>query len=254
MSTDLTLGEPDAGRDQRNLDAAHWEGYIDAIEGGRVYGWALDASDKGRRLSITLTHGSDELATLVADRFREDLVGYGDGSGLHAFVYTLPRHLWEASPDEFHARFAGTDVPLLRGRRAMALATEAEPANAGEETVEPATEPERDRLAGRVEALERSIIGLMRLIDPRSESSKLLHRGVRGDLDRLQRGVADLQRDLRAIEPFVVRLDERLKDREGALLDHESARKKPPTGQIVAVAVLLTAAAGLGYAAATFLI
>lgn len=51
---------------------------------------------------------------MVADRFREDLRGYGDGSGRQAFVFTLPKPLWDAEPAAFHVVHAGSAVPLVR--------------------------------------------------------------------------------------------------------------------------------------------
>lgn len=242
MAMKETADPGDEAKIRRNLEAGHWEGYIDAVEGGRVYGWALDPSDKARRLSVTLQHGSEELATLVAERFREDLVGYGDGSGHHAFVHTLPRHLWDSAPDEFHAHFTGTDVPLLRGHRLTALAVVSTSEIQGESGGADQRADER-RLAGRIESLERSIIGMMRLIDPQSGSMRRQSQ----DVEKLQSDVAVLRSDIRAIEPFLIRLDERLKRSETGPPGRREGRRIGAGA--IAVGVLLVITLALGYVA-----
>lgn len=100
--------------DDGAVDAALFEGHVDAIEAGRIYGWALDPADPAQPLRVTILHGEDALGTVVADRFREDLRNYGDGSGRHAFVFTLPKALWDADPAGFHVVHAGSSVPLVR--------------------------------------------------------------------------------------------------------------------------------------------
>lgn len=120
--------DPDEGA----IDAALFEGHVDAIEAGRVYGWALDPTTPSVRLSVTVFHGDEALGTVVADRFREDLRGYGDGSGRHAFVFTLPKGLWDADPAGFHVVHAGSTVPLVRRDRDGRLVTREGHGGAGE--------------------------------------------------------------------------------------------------------------------------
>lgn len=112
--TPQSNAEAEAEAEDDGIDAALFEGHVDAIEAGRIYGWALDPLEPARRLSVAIFHGDDELGTVVADRFREDLRDYGDGSGRHAFVFTLPKPLWDADPAGFHVTHAGSSVPLVR--------------------------------------------------------------------------------------------------------------------------------------------
>lgn len=124
--------------DDDTVDAALFEGHVDAIEAGRIYGWALDPSAPSERLSVTIFHGDEELGTVVADRYREDLRRYGDGSGKHAFVFTLPKPLWDADPAGFHVTHAGSSVPLVRldggARKVPAAAAEAHAGSPGATT------------------------------------------------------------------------------------------------------------------------
>ena len=53
-----------------SVDCALFEGHVDAIEAGRIYGWALDPAAPGQPLRVTIFHGEDELGTVEADRFR----------------------------------------------------------------------------------------------------------------------------------------------------------------------------------------
>jgi len=193
---------------ERNLTAVTYEGYIDAIEAGRVYGWALDPLDKSKRITVSLFHGRDKLADLVADRFREDLVGYGDGSGKHAFVYNIDRDLRNRPASEFHAYFAGTDIPLLRGAAASDIqpddvkeATDAGPAKSVEAV-------DVDKLAGRIEALERSMVAMLRVIQPHTHRVEEFHRAS-AEMDRKYNQVVD---DMQGLEAFVIRVEKTLSD------------------------------------------
>jgi hypothetical protein len=72
-------------------------GYIDAVSGNRIFGWAWDKDRPNARIAIRVMASGDGIAALIADQLREDLVANGVGDGAHAFDVTLPDGV---SPDD----------------------------------------------------------------------------------------------------------------------------------------------------------
>ncbi|WP_193182392.1 hypothetical protein [Nisaea sediminum] len=196
--------------------AAGYDGFIDAVEDGRIFGWALDPGDPDKKLEIDLFHGPEQIGQVTADRYREDLVQYGGGSGRHAFVFTLPKELWAEDAAAFYACFAGSNVPLLRGPRCTKLQSVAgtqietlvsgnNPAGGGG--------PDMDALLGRMESIERALVSLVHMAHPASdyEQQKAAKSG------ELQALVEALREEVASLESFAVRSDERLKKAETRL-------------------------------------
>lgn len=65
-------------------------GRVDAIDGGRLYGWAFDRSQPEARIGITVSLGTTLLVEVKADKLRSDLRRNGVGDGQHAFDIPLP--------------------------------------------------------------------------------------------------------------------------------------------------------------------
>ncbi|WEK49210.1 MAG: hypothetical protein P0Y66_15865 [Candidatus Kaistia colombiensis] len=65
-------------------------GRVDAIDNGRLYGWALDRSQPSARMQIVVSLGSQKIAEATADKLRSDLRRNGVGDGQHAFDIPLP--------------------------------------------------------------------------------------------------------------------------------------------------------------------
>jgi hypothetical protein len=88
-------------------------GYIDAITGNRIFGWAWDRERPDARIAIRLQHKGEVIATVAADRPREDLAANGLGDGAHAFEVALPEGI---SPNEVKVEAvcpgSGRAVPL----------------------------------------------------------------------------------------------------------------------------------------------
>lgn len=209
MRDDLLLSEAD-------LRAAGFQGFIDAIEDGRVFGWAYDPENPAERISVELFHGRNKIGNVVADRHREDLVGHGDGSGHHAFVFTLPKDLWSADPSTFHACYAGTGVPLLRGPRCSLLRRTAFDPEAVAASLDPGrsavalSDTDFGAVVARMEACERAVVSLVHMAHPSSDLQRdrvAQIESVRESFDRVARSIEDL-------EAFTVRNDERLKKLE----------------------------------------
>ncbi len=67
------------------------KGRVDAIEEGRLYGWAFDPSYPTERLIIRVLLDDKPIAEAPADKERPDLKRNGIGDGLHAFEVMLPQ-------------------------------------------------------------------------------------------------------------------------------------------------------------------
>lgn len=244
------LSEPDA-----DLLAAGYEGFIDAIEDGRIYGWALDEADAAHKLGIDIYFGAEKIGTVVADRYREDLTVYADKSGRHAFVFNLPKALWSEDAGGFYACFEGTEVPLLRGPKCSRLqpvgapkARQKQPQPEGEGD-EDAPEADLDAILSRIEACERGLVTLLHLAHPGSDYEK--RKAARSD--ELEADIGKVREELNSLEGFILRHDERLKKSEEivARLEAYEGRRRAGTFRTLST---LTVLALLGVAAAYYLL
>jgi len=79
---------PDAASEQDNTKPMN--GRVDAIDMGRIFGWAFDPVTPDQRLTIRVLLDGKVIAETVADRNRPDLRRNGIGDGNHAFEVALP--------------------------------------------------------------------------------------------------------------------------------------------------------------------
>jgi hypothetical protein len=74
-------------KEQRQVSV---NGYIDAITGNRIYGWAWDAQQPKAKITIRLQQVDNTVGIVAADLPREDLKASGIGDGAHAFEAAIP--------------------------------------------------------------------------------------------------------------------------------------------------------------------
>ncbi|QND54708.1 hypothetical protein HB779_22280 (plasmid) [Phyllobacterium sp. 628] len=67
------------------------KGRVDAVDAGRLYGWAFDPSAPDQRLTIRVLLDGKPIAEATADKERPDLKRNGIGDGIHAFDVMLPQ-------------------------------------------------------------------------------------------------------------------------------------------------------------------
>lgn len=228
------------------------QGHIDAIESGRVYGWAWNPEQSAQRIGVDIYLRGDLIGSVLADRFRQDLVDVKVGDGSHAFVFDLPVDAREADPASVAVYFTDTQMPLSRGG--------------------PSLLPLRDRdvdpgitLSGRIDRIEASVqqmfralhiirrsdddpsraAGLQELEDLRKTTEKLTSHG-----DLLAERVEGLETATNAAQSFIDRFDIELHDRitrseiEGV---HDEIRRTRNLSRAVGI-LLLTTIAVFGYA------
>lgn len=65
-------------------------GRVDAVEDGRIFGWAWLPARPAERLEVKIFAGEELLAAVPADKARVDLRRNGIGDGAHAFDLEIP--------------------------------------------------------------------------------------------------------------------------------------------------------------------
>ncbi|HEV7322564.1 MAG TPA: hypothetical protein VGO04_28520 [Ensifer sp.] len=80
--------KPDVAPEQNNSKPL--KGRVDAIDQGRVFGWAFDPETPEKRLAIRVLLDGKVIGEALADRNRPDLKRNGIGDGNHAFEIALP--------------------------------------------------------------------------------------------------------------------------------------------------------------------
>ncbi|KQU87191.1 hypothetical protein GFB56_30805 [Ensifer sp. T173] len=90
-----------------NEGAKPINGRVDAIDGGRLFGWAHDPAAPGQRLKVRVLLDGAPVAEAIADRNRPDLKRNGIGDGQHAFEIALPEAVQKRSRDLVVMAFTG---------------------------------------------------------------------------------------------------------------------------------------------------
>ncbi|WP_448204551.1 hypothetical protein [Azospirillum sp. sgz302134] len=210
----------EAGLSDANLSVI--EGRVDAIQAGRIYGWAWDRSHPADRLEVEFRADGPDGSPLVlgrtlADRPREDLVGGGFGDGAHAFEadLTLP-------PGLDPSRVVAVVVAPSTG----AVATFAQP-SAEEKLLEQTLAPHLLRIGDGVEAARRDhqqIVaaqqGLARLIRDLQERVGAEQAGgaaATAQQAALAETLSELKERVNGLEVFLVRMDTTMRGFDAAM-------------------------------------
>lgn len=193
---------------------AQLEGRLDAVSGGRVYGWAWDRARPSEPVEVEIRLDGHVLARVTADLPRPDLEAGGLGNGRHAFEAELPADM-PGEPD-LHALAAVAVSPATGAQSALAIP---EP---GEREQAATLVPQLDRLGAVILAVRREQGQL-------SQGQQSLLRGLRElgtrlpapgqpgaaqdtakAIEDLARGQRELAERIAGLEVFLVRMDETL--------------------------------------------
>ncbi len=103
--------------DPSNNNTASYDGYHDGTECSRIFGWAIDKTQFGRRVTVEISDTSTNtlLGTATANEFRTDLhvPRIGDGSGTYAFNFTTPSSLMDGHTHIIKIEVVGSDFALV---------------------------------------------------------------------------------------------------------------------------------------------
>ena len=88
-----------------------YEGYIDFAGTQDIRGWIFDMAFPQNPVTLEILCGSQVVATIVADQFRQDLLAHEKGDGKHAFHYVAE----QPHPELLSARVVGKRWKLPPG-------------------------------------------------------------------------------------------------------------------------------------------
>jgi hypothetical protein len=104
----LFCTEDDASRKaQERID-----GSFDTADCQSIRGWAWDPRRPNEPIKVDIYDGNKFVVTLVADKFRQDLVDAGYGDGKHGFAMVPPLKLCDGTARAIHVKFSGRPVDL----------------------------------------------------------------------------------------------------------------------------------------------
>jgi hypothetical protein len=211
------------------LQSADIEGRIDAITGGRLYGWAWDRVRPSDHLEVEIRVGDRLVATAFANQPRDDLKANGVGDGCHAFELAVDLAPGETPVAIARSPVTGDVMPL--------------------------------RLPSDVETVTESVLGptLLRmsaLMDATQRNQQTVLRGLRElmkqgqaapnadkRLEELAASQEELKTQVNGIEVFLMRIDEHLHEVNNSLKQRAPAAVDKPLR--IAVGLLTASTLGL---------
>jgi hypothetical protein len=190
------------------------DGRIDAITGGRLYGWAWDRVRPSDHLEVEIRVGEKLVATAFANQPRDDLKANGVGDGCHAFELAIDLTPGETPTATARSPATGDVMPL--------------------------------RLPSDVETVTESVLGptLLRmsaLMDATQRNQQTVLRGLREllkqgqaapnadkRLEELAASQEELKAQISGIEVFLMRIDEHLHEVNKSLKQRTPATVDKP--------------------------
>lgn len=209
----------DAGSAAPQSGTPHIQGYIDAIEPDRVYGWAWNTTEPSERLTIEIKQGAELIVRLEANQPRPDLVTNGIGDGRYAFVANIPAigEIDRASPITVVATTAdGSSAVELKRQNAPAVPTSVSAVVLGE-------------IRARDQRLQGQLKQLVSVAKERGGLDQNLNDRLVQSLDRLDAVLPEVDHRIEAMEVFQVRFDTILQGYDKRLIAVErKARHRTP--------------------------
>ena len=204
------------------------DGRIDAISGGRLYGWAWDRVRPSDHLEVEIRVGDKLVATAFANQPRDDLKANGVGDGCHAFELAI-----ELAPGETPTAIARSpatgDVMPLRLPSDVETVTES------------VLGPTLLRMSALMDATQRNQQTVLRgLRELMKQGQGALNADKR--LEELAASQEELKAQVSSIEIFLMRIDEHLHEVNNSLKRRAPATVDKP----LRIAVTALAAGTIG--------
>lgn len=230
---------PDVASDQDNAKPVN--GRVDAIDMGRIFGWAFDPVAPDQRLTIRVLLDGKVIAETVADRNRPDLRRNGIGDGNHAFEIALP--------DPVQSR--ANDLVVV--------------ARTGSGSEQPLRVPQPDEQAAEalIAAPLAKVLDKLDLLMASQRQLQVSQRALQRapDVDKTETGLTDVRN---AVESLWVNIGQRLNDLDVHLMRLDgvvagleknlSALQKRKNGELKPLLLLLFALVGFAAGAGLALI
>jgi hypothetical protein len=206
---------------------AQLQGRVDAIEGGRLFGWVWDRSRPTERLQVCVMLNQQTVASTTADMPRVDLRRNGIGDGGYAFELELPG----AAAHEV-AGFSVIAVSPSTGEE-LALRSPSQDERAAEAALSAPLNRVLDRLELLIEAQRRSQVLQRETIEAFRGTSNQIKEivgeddGIAAALDVVRSNQSDLAKKVSDIEVFHMRFDRILSDFGRQIEDLGSSVDRP---------------------------
>ncbi|TYC53067.1 hypothetical protein FMN50_15955 [Rhodobacterales bacterium] len=203
-----TAAQPQAPAQQ---PAPKIQGRVDALENGRLHGWAWDANSPKDRMTIHVFHDGTRVLSKVADTPRIDLRRNGIGDGSYAFDLELPQAA-AASPEGLsvvaESPRDGTQHKLPRpsAEERAAEAAVALPLSMVMHKLDRLIEVQRQSAIG-----QRDATGVLRETTQRIDALASNEGELGEALAILKNGQNDLAQRVKELEVFLLRFDTTLK-------------------------------------------
>ncbi|WP_374650951.1 hypothetical protein [Dongia sp.] len=199
--------------------AAHIQGYIDAIEPDRVFGWAWNTTDPSERLHVEIRQADQLIVRLEANQPRPDLVANGIGDGRYAFVANVPAigEIDRAAPITVMAFTSdGTSAIELKRQNATPAPAAVSAVVLGE-------------IRARDQRLQGQIKQLVSVAKERGGLDQTLNERVSQSLEKLDTALPEIEHRLAGMEVFQLRIDTLLQsfERRLAAIEHKSQPRQP---------------------------
>ncbi|EWY39688.1 hypothetical protein N825_06055 [Skermanella stibiiresistens SB22] len=189
------------------------EGRIDAITGGKLYGWAWDRARPSDHLEVEIRVGDRLVTTVFANQPRDDLKANGVGDGCHSFELAL-----ELAEGE-------TPIALARSPVTGDMAPLRMPSDV-ETVAENVIGPVLLRLSALMDATQRNqqtvLRGLRELLK-QGQAAPANDQRNDARIDGIVAAQEELQRQVSGIEVFLLRIDESLHDLNVSLKQRPAA-------------------------------
>lgn len=213
------VSQLDLGAATPTQGVAQIQGYVDAVEPDRIYGWAWNTSDPSERLSVEIRQGEQLIVRLEANQPRPDLVANGVGDGRYAFVANIPAiaEIDRASPLKVLAITAdgATSVELKR--------------QPGAPTPAAVSAVVLGEIRARDQRLQGQLKQLVSVAKERGGLDQNLNDRVTQSLEKLDAALPELDHRLEAMEVFQLRFDTLLQaiDKRLATIEAKSQPRQP---------------------------
>ncbi len=103
---------PVAGSNPQGNVPPDYTGFHTGADCEEIYGWAWNRQQPDSPVNVDIYDGDTLLATVKADRLRQDLLNAGVGNGYHGFSYSVPASLKDQQAHSVSVRLSGTEVKL----------------------------------------------------------------------------------------------------------------------------------------------
>jgi hypothetical protein len=231
-----------AGTEDRPAAPETIRGRVDAVNEGRVQGWAWHPDHTAERLRIEVVQGGAVIATTLADQARIDLRRNGVGDGSHAFDFRIDAAIAIDDTISFRAVAANGESAPLRL------------ASVDERAAEAAVSVPLDRVLERLDLLlafqkqltigQRDTLAGTRALTERVGTLSAEGGAIDTAVDRVGQSQADLVQRVASIEVFLARFDTTLGGFDKRMAQLQTVGRSEVKPLVIMLATILGFVAG----------